>query len=255
MGILRSVALGKSRKSAGDLTFYTRIGVACFRQKPALSPGYKATVPQRMQQKVFQFMKRNIDASGVKAFIDNFLDAKAKSGRSETKMNIFYRNYMPHLVAQKAAIYELADDEMVDNAIFLGTSATNSDKLTSGVLGELTLKTAAAASITMDATILDAIIQKANEQLSAGAEPFTTNTIFLGFFGAASDSETDYVVVPPTNIVPALADGVYTFTTTTATTGIDTSKKVYVAMLIAGTTADQAIDVTRRKFATNSASF
>ena len=163
MGILRSVALGKSRKSAGDLTFYTRIGVACFRQKPALSPGYKATVPQRMQQKVFQFMKRNIDASGVKAFIDNFLDAKAKSGRSETKMNIFYRNFMPHLVAQKAAIYELADNEMVDNSIFLGTSATNSDKLTSGVLGELTLKTAAAASITMDATILDAIIQKANE--------------------------------------------------------------------------------------------
>ena len=32
-------------------------------------------------------------------------------------------------------------------------------------------------------------------------------------------------------------------------------KKVYVAMLIAGATDDQAIDVTRRKFATNSASF
>lgn len=255
MGILRSVALGKSRKSAGELTFYNRIGVACFRQKPARSPGYKPTVPQRMQQAVFRFMKANVDKSGVKNFVDQFYDAKPRTGKSETTFNMFYRAFMPHLVASKKAIYELPAEDIVNNSLFMGTPASNNDILTNGILGALELKSASAASITIDAIVLDAIIAKANQQLSTNDVPFTINNLFMGLFGAKTGSDVDYINVPATNVIPTLADGVYTFDTSGLTKDLDLAKKAYVAMLIGGVAEGGSLDITRRRFATDSASF
>lgn len=253
MGILRSVALGKSRKSAGELTFYQRIGVACFRQKPAKSPGYKSTVPQRMQQSVFRFMKANVDAANLKSFIDIFYDAKPRKGKSETKMNMFYRAFMPHLVAQKANIYELPAEDQVNPAIYLGTPATNNDKLTNGQLGDLVILTGSATSFTMSAVALDQIIDKANTMVSDKSTPFTIDDLFIGLVGADSTSPTGYKTVSPTSITPTLADGIYTFDITAMMQGVDIDTTVYVAMLVAGKDSSGDIDITRRKFATDSA--
>lgn len=253
MGILRSVALGKSRKSAGELTFYQRIGVACFRQKPAKSPGYKSTVPQRMQQSVFRFMKANVDAANLKSFVDIFYDAKPRKGKSETKMNMFYRSFMPHLVAQKAEIYELPAEDQVNPAIYLGTPATNNDKLTNGQLGDLVILTGSATNFTMSAVALDQIIDKANTMVSDKSTPFTINDLFIGLVGVDSTSPTGYKTVSPTSIVPTLAAGIYTFDITALMQGVDINTTVYVAILVAGKDGSGDIDITRRKFATDSA--
>lgn len=255
MGILRSVALGKSRKSAGELTFYNRIGVPCFRQKPARSPGYKSTVPQRMQQAVFRFTKANVDRSGVKAFVDQFYDAKPRKGKSETTFNMFYRAFMPHLVASKKAIYELPAEDIINNALFMGTPDSNNDLLTNGILGSFDLRSADGTSITMDAIVLDAIIAKANQMLSEKDTPFTINDLFLGIFGAKTGSDVDYVLVSATNVTPTLANGVYAFDVSAVAKDLDLTKKAYVAMIVGGVDDAGGLDLTRRHFATDSASF
>lgn len=253
MGILRSVALGKSRKSAGELTFYQRIGVACFRQKPAKSPGYKSSVPQRMQQSVFRFMKANMDAANLKSFVDIFYDAKPRKGKSETKSNMFYRAFMPHLVSEKRAIYELPAEDQVNPSLFLGSPATNNDKLTNGQLGDLVILSGGAESFTMSAVALDQIIDKANTMISDKETPFTINDLFIGLVGADSTSPTGYKTLSPTSIIPTLAGGIYTFNIASLMTGVDVATTVYIAMLVAGKDLQGDIDITRRKFATDSA--
>lgn len=253
MAISRSLATGKSRKSAGDLTYYTRLGVACFRQKPTRSPGYKSSVPQRMQQAVFRFMKQNVDASGVKSFIDTFYDAKARKGKSETKMNMFYRAFMPHMVASKISIYGLSEDSMINPALFLGAPATNKDRLTNGVLGTLILGESTLSSMTISEDFLSQILDKANKLISVSATPYTTDDIFVGIFGASPTMQTGYQLVSPTNIKPTLANGVYTFDISTLTTGMSDNTNVYVALMVAGVDASGGVDVLRRKFATDSA--
>lgn len=253
MGILNSIALGKSRKSAGNVTFYSRIGVSCFRQKPVRSPGYKSSVPQRMQQSVFRFMKANVDASGVKSFIDTFYDAKPRKGKSETKNNMFYRSFMPHLVANKQTIYELPVDDVISPTLFLGTPVTNQDKLTNGQLGVLTLASASLAAMAIDEVALNQIIDKANTLISVNDTPYTINNLFVGVFGAAPDAPQGYKVVQPTNVVPTLADGLYSFDMAALTEGISNASTVYVALMVAGVDASGGIDLMRRKFATDSA--
>lgn len=253
MGILRSVALGKSRKSAGELTFYQRIGVACFRQKPAKSPGYKSSVPQRMQQSVFRFIKANMDVAGLKSFVDLYYDAKPRKGKSETKMNMFYRSFMPHLVAEKPQIYALPIDDLVNPALFLGVAGSSSDKLTNGQLGDLILLSGSAANMTMSATALDQIIDKANTMISGKETPFNTDNLFVGLVGADPTSNTGYKVVEAENIKPTLASDTYTFDLSRVTTGVSLSTNVYVALLVAGKDAQGGIDITRRKFATDTA--
>lgn len=253
MGILRSVALGKSRKSAGELTFYNRIGVACFRQKPTLSPGYKPSVPQRMQQSVFRFFKKNMDAAGLKPFIDTFYDAKPRKGKSETVSNMFYREFMPHVVAEKAAVYALSDADQISPALFLGTPETNRDRLTQGQLGDMTILSGSAESMTMAASDLDQIIAKANTLISSNDTPFTIDNVFVGVFGAAPGTPTGYRATAPTAITPTLADGVYTFDISTLASGLDINVSAYAVLLIAGKTTEGQVDITRRKFATSSA--
>lgn len=253
MGILRSVALGKSRKSAGELTFYQRIGVSCFRQKPSKSPGYKSSVPQRMQQSVFRFMKANMDAANLKSFVDLYYDAKPRKGKSETKMNMFYRAFMPHLVNSKLAIYELPTDNLVAPGLYLGTPSENNDKLTNGQLGDLTLLSGDAASFTMSSVALDQIIDKANTLISAKETPFTINDLFVGLVAADETSNTGYRTVTAASIIPTLADNVYTFDISSIAAGINVGVTAYVALLVAGKDSQGDIDVTRRKFATDSA--
>lgn len=253
MGILRSVALGKSRKSAGELTFYQRIGVSCFRQKPSKSPGYKSSVPQRMQQSVFRFMKANMDAANLKSFVDLFYDAKPRKGKSETKMNMFYRAFMPHLVNSKLAIYELPTDDLVAPGLYLGTPSMNNDKLTNGQLGDLTILSGDASAFTMSSVALDQIIDKANTLISDKETPFTINDLFVGLVAADETSNTGYRTITAASIIPTLANNVYTFDISTIASGINIGVTAYVALLVAGKDAQGDIDITRRKFATDSA--
>lgn len=63
MTVFNSIIAGKARKSAGNATFYTRLGVNCYRQKPSPKENQTYTVNQLKQQKVYKFMKANIDGA------------------------------------------------------------------------------------------------------------------------------------------------------------------------------------------------
>ena len=251
MGILNSVALGKSRNSAGNITFYNRIGVGCFRQKAGVSPNYKPTVAQQMQQKVFKFIKANIDASGVMALLRITYDAKAKAGKSQTMYNMFYKSFTPHIVAQKPAIYGLTEDDLVDPAIFLGAPAAHDDIFSNGVLGALSVKSSYIDEVAVDAVVLNNLIAKANSMLSVSDTPFTTNDCFVSLFGASNSTENGYEAVFPTNVVPTLEENVYTFNIATLSGSISSSVASYMVLTLAKRSG-ATIDSTKRMFSTDS---
>lgn len=251
MGILNSVALGKSRNSAGNITFYNRIGVGCFRQKAGVSPNYKPSVAQQMQQKVFKFIKANIDASGVMALLRITYDAKAKAGKSQTMYNMFYKSFTPHIVAQKAAIYELNEDELVQPVTFIGAPSSHSDIFSNGVLGTLAVQAASTSTVTVDATVLDNLIAKANSMLSSSDAPFTINDCFVSVFGASNAEGGGYQIVFPTKVEPALSEGTYTFTISTLTGSIAKTAAAYFTLTLAKPSGD-GMDATKRKFSTDS---
>ena len=153
MGILNSVALGKSRNSAGNITFYNRIGVGCFRQKAGVSPNYKPTAAQQMQQRVFKFIKANIDASGVMSLLRIIYDAKPKAGKSQTMYNMFYKSFTPHVVASKPAIFDLPIDRLENPAIFLGLAGAHTDIFSNGVLGALPVSGVTETSVSIEASV------------------------------------------------------------------------------------------------------
>ena len=251
MGILNSVALGKSRNSAGNITFYNRIGVGCFRQKAGVAPNYKPTVAQQMQQRVFKFIKANIDASGVMALLRITYDAKAKAGKSQTMYNMFYKSFTPHIVGQKPAIYDLSEDAMIDPAIFIGAPAAHNDIFSNGVLGALAVKSAKVDSVVVDATVLDNLIAKANTMLSASDVPFTINDCFVSIFGADSGSDSGYKIVFPTKVQPNLGGGAYTFDIAALTSSLSASVASYF-MLTLAKSSGSAIDMTKRRFSADS---
>lgn len=251
MGILNSVALGKSRNSAGNITFYNRIGVGCFRQKAGVSPNYKPTVAQQMQQRVFKFIKANIDASGVMALLRLVYDAKAKAGKSQTMYNMFYKSFTPHIVTQKPAIYELTEDNLVDPAIFLGAPGSHSDIFSNGVLGSLAVKSATREEVAIDATVLGNLVDKANAMLSASDTPFTVNDCFVSIFGANSDSDKDYQIVFPAKVQPSLSEGAYTFDIHALTGSLSSSVASYFVLTLAKSSGS-AIDTTKRRFSVDS---
>lgn len=255
MGILNSVLVGKSRKSAGNITTYQRIGVSCFRQKPTLSPGYKPTVPQLMQQKVFKFFKQNLDASGLMSIVNLYFDAKPRKGKSETRYNMFYRSFMPHLVAEKKAIYELDDDALVDASVFMGTSADNNDNLIQGVLGALNIVSNSAGSLVVSAAALDDLIARANRNLGSSDTPFTTNNFFLAVVGVDKTTSTKMYVGAAANVVPSLASNNYTFNLATEYAKINAANKGYVCLMLAGKTSGGDIDANARAFSTDSIPF
>lgn len=251
MGILNSVALGKSRNSAGNITFYNRIGVGCFRQKAGVSPNYKPTVAQQMQQRVFKFVKANIDASGIMALLKLTYDAKPKAGKSQTMYNMFYKSFMPHVVMQKPAIYELAEDNLVNPAIFLGTPANHSDIFSNGVLGALPVVSSSVDGVVVDAVVLDSLISKANSMLSAGDMPFSVNDCFMSIFGASKSADGGYEVVFPTKVTPTQGDGTYKFDVSSISGSVSPSAAAYIVLTLAKSSG-KTIDTTKRMFSTDS---
>ena len=251
MGILNSVALGKSRNSAGNITFYNRIGVGCFRQKAGVSPNYKPTVAQQMQQKAFKFIKANLDASGVMALLRQTYDAKPKAGKSQTMYNMFYKSFTPHIVMQKPAIYELTENQLVDPAIFLGAPGAHNDIFSNGVLGAFAVKSADPDKVVVDAVVLDNLIAKANAMLSASDTPFTINDCFVSLFGANKSAENGYEIVFPTNVVPSLAEGSYTLDISTLSGSLSSSAASYMVLTLAKKSG-ASIDSTKRMFSADS---
>lgn len=251
MGILNSVALGKSRNSAGNITFYNRIGVGCFRQKAGVSPNYKPTTAQQMQQKVFKFIKANLDASGVMALLKLTYDAKPKAGKSQTMYNMFYKSFTPHIVMQKPAIYDLTEDDMVNPAIFLGAPASHNDIFSNGVLGALPVVSASVDGVVVDAVVLDSLISKANSMLSAGDTPFTINDCFASIFGASKGAEGGYEVVFPTKVTPSLSGGAYNFDVSSISGSVASSAASYFVLTLAKSSGS-AIDMTKRMFSADS---
>ena len=251
MGILNSVALGKSRNSAGNITFYNRIGVGCFRQKAGVSPNYKPTVAQQMQQRVFKFIKANIDASGVMALLRITYDAKPKAGKSQTMYNMFYRSFTPHVVGQKPAIYDLTDDNLVDPAIFLGAPASHNDIFSNGVLGALPVVSSSVDGVVVDATVLDNIVAKANSMLSASDMPFTTNDFFVSIFGASKSADGGYEVVFPTKVTPTKEGGTYKFDVASISASVSPSAAAFIMLTLAKSSGN-TIDMTKRMFSTDS---
>lgn len=251
MGILNSVALGKSRNSAGNITFYNRIGVGCFRQKAGVSPNYKPTTAQQMQQKVFKFIKANLDASGVMALLKLTYDAKPKAGKSQTMYNMFYKSFTPHIVMQKPAIYALADDDMVNPAIFLGSPASHNDIFSNGVLGALPVVSASVDGVVVDAVVLDSLIDKANALLSASDTPFTINDCFASIFGASKGADGGYEVVFPTKVTPSLSDGAYKFDVSSISASVSPSAAAFFVLTLAKSSGS-ALDMTKRMFSADS---
>ena len=251
MGILNSVALGKSRNSAGNITFYNRIGVGCFRQKAGVSPNYKPSVAQQMQQRVFKFIKANIDNSGVMALLKLTYAAKPKAGKSQTMYNMFYKSFTPHIVMQKPSIYELTEDNLVNPAIFLGTPASHNDIFSNGVLGALPVVSSSVDGVAVDAVVLDSLISKANSMLSAGDIPFTTNDCFVSIFGASKSADGGYEVVFPTKVTPTQSDGAYKFDVSSISASVSPSAACYMVLTLAKSSG-KTIDTTKRMFSTDS---
>lgn len=255
MAIFQSIVFEKGRKSAGNATFYRRIGVQIARSKPLPKENPTFTTAQRKQQKVFKFMKANVDASNVISIVNMMYDAKPRSGKSETKYNMFYRSFMPHIVAQKEQIWELENDALVDNSIFLGTSDEGADKLINGILGNLTFNSMSAATLTISAAIMDNIIAKANAQLSEGATPFTTDNVFIAVVGAPTGSTVGYSITAPTKVTLTESDADYSISVSTLTEGMDSAKNIYFIMAIGYAGTGGALDTEQRYFCTDSAVF
>lgn len=251
MGILNSVALGKSRNSAGNITFYNRIGVGCFRQKAGVSPNYKPTAAQQMQQRVFKFVKSNIDASGVMSLLRIVYDAKPKAGKSQTMYNMFYKSFMPHVVMAKPAIFDLPIDRLESPAIFLGAAGAHSDIFCNGVLGALPVSEVTETSVSIEASVLDSVIAKANSYLSMTDEPFTANDVHVSLFGESKTAASGYGIVYPTSVTPSLSGGSYTLDLTSLMSDFVLSTALYMTVTLAKSKGG-AIDMTRRYFSTDS---
>lgn len=251
MGILNSVALGKSRKSAGNITFYKRLGVGCFRQKPSANPSYRPSIAQSMQQKVFKFFKANVDASAIQSLLKLTFDAKSKAGKSQTMYNMFYKSFMPHIVAQKSTIYELGEEDLVNPALFLGAAGSHNDAISKGVLGLPSISIVEGNKFTIDAAILDEMLNKANTMSARADSAFTINDIFVSIVSAKAGEKSAFNIVYPSHVQPTLNDAVYEFDLSSIVANADKAINIYAVITVAHSKAD-AIDTTKRYFSTDS---
>ena len=62
MGIIVNGFLIGSKKSAGGINFYKRMGKTCFRNKPTLSKDYVPSSAQMLQRNVLKFCGNPADA-------------------------------------------------------------------------------------------------------------------------------------------------------------------------------------------------
>lgn len=254
MAIFNSIIAGTSRKSAGNATFYQRLGTNCFRQKPVPKEGRTYSVNQLKQQKLYKFIKANIDAGFMKPFIDIVYDAKRKSGKGQTKMNMFYQNVMPQLVAQRDALYELPENDLVSSEKFFGTGQEMGGKFSKGSLGSCAVASLTKSVATIPAAALDNYLAVANASLSPSDTPFTIDDVFVAMI--TSDAEgSGYVITYPEKIKPTAAESNYTIATTT----LPWPDNLTIAtnfILIIGRAGDAgSLDTSQKYFCTDSVYF
>lgn len=254
MAIFNSIIAGTSRKSAGNATFYQRLGTNCFRQKPVPKEGRTSSVNQLKQQKLYKFIKANIDAGFMKPFIDIVFDAKRKSGKGQTKMNMFYQNVMPQLVAQRDAIYALSEQELVNAETFFGSGQNIGEKFSKGSLGSCAVATLTKTAATIPAAALDNYLAVANASLSPSDTPFTLDNVFVAMI-TANAAGNGFVITYPTAIKPTAAGSNYTIDTTT----LPWEKQVIVAtnfiLIIGNKGAGTSLDASQKYFCTDSVYF
>lgn len=254
MAIFNSIIAGTSRKSAGNATFYQRLGTNCFRQKPVPKEGRTYSVNQLKQQKLYKFMKANIDAGFMKPFVDIVFDAKRKSGKGQTKMNMFYQNVMPQLVAQRDAIYELAEDELVNSETFFGTGKETGGKFSKGSLGACAIATLTKEAATIPAAALDNYLAVANASLSPSDTPFTTANVFVAMI--TSDAEgSGYMITYPTKIAPTVSGANYTIATTTLPWPENLTIATNIILVIGRAGEGTSLDSSQKYFCTDSVYF
>lgn len=254
MAIFNSIIAGTSRKSAGNATFYQRLGTNCFRQKASPKEGRTYSVNQLKQQKLYKFIKANIDAGFLKPFIDIVFDAKRKSGKGQTKMNMFYQNVMPQLVAQRDAIYELAEDAMVNSEKFFGVSQEISGKFSKGSLGACAVASLTKSLATIPGSAMENYLAIANASLAPSDTPFTINDVFVAM--VTSDAKgSGYVVTYPTQIQPKAADANYTINTSTLPWPEQPTIASHFILIIGRTGTGSSLDTTQKYFCTDSVFF
>lgn len=251
MSILNSIVVGKARNKAGSAVFYTRMGVPCFREKAVLSKNRSYSAAQLAQQKVYKFFKTNLDVFGLMPIVNMLFDQKASSGKGQTKYNLFYKAFLPHIQAQRDEIAQLEDSEMRSAALFFRQPSGYDDKIIEGVLGSsgatLASDTSGDATLTMDALAVQGLLDKANAKLSAGDALFTIDNIFVGsIVQGTNDADTIAITMPKkatadtagTGIEMDLATGTSQGTAIYAliavgypdeSSNLDTSKKFYSA--------------------------
>lgn len=254
MAIFNSIIAGISRKSAGNATFYQRLGTNCFRQKPVPKEGRTYSVNQLKQQKLYKFIKANIDAGFLKPFIDVVFDAKRKSGKGQTKMNMFYQNVMPQLVAQRNEIYELAEDAMIDPEMFFGTGYAGEKRFSKGSLGACAVSALTKTEATIPVAALENYLAVANTSLSPSDTPFTINDVFIAMIigNAAGDG---YDIAYPTKALPVAADGSYTIDTSKMPWNTQPTVASNFILIIGRAGTSSALDTAQKYFCTDSVYF
>lgn len=254
MAIFNSIIAGTSRKSAGNATFYQRLGTNCFRQKPVPKEGRTFSVNQLKQQKLYKFIKANIDAGFLKPFIDIVFDAKRKSGKGQTKMNMFYQNVMPQLVAQRDAIYKLAEDALVNSETFFGTGQEGGGKFSKGSLGACAIATLTKAAATIPAAALENYLAVANASLSPSDTPFTTTDVFVA--AVMSDATgSGFVTFYPTKVKPTLSGSNYSIPTTTLPWPENLTIATNIILVIGRAGEGTSLDASQKYFCTDSVYF
>lgn len=254
MAIFNSIIAGTSRKSAGNATFYQRLGTNCFRQKPVPKEGRSFSVNQLKQQKLYKFIKANIDAGFIKPFIDIVFDAKRKSGKGQTKMNMFYQNVMPQLVAQRDEIYELAEDNLVSSETFFGTGKELGGKFSKGSLGACAVATLTNTAATIPAAALDNYLAVANASLSPSDTPFTTANVFVAMI-TSDAAGSGYVITYPTKVEPTVSGSNYSIPTTTLPWPKNLTIASNIILIIGRAGEGTSLDSSQKYFCTDSVYF
>ena len=202
MGILNSIVVGKARNKAGSAVFYTRMGVPCFREKAVTSKNRSFSTTQLAQQKLYKFVKQNLDAFGIMPVVNQLFDMKSAAGKGQTTYNLFYKAFLPHIQAQREQISALADDELVSADLFFLQPEGYNDRLIEGVLGssggELSSDDSGNVELNISALAVQGLLEKANAKLSANDTPFTIENIFIGSITQTTANGNTIAIVNPT---------------------------------------------------------
>lgn len=253
MGILNSIVVGKARNKAGSAVFYTRMGVPCFREKAVLSKNRSYSAAQLAQQKVYKFIKTNLDAFGLMSVVNVLFDQKASSGKGQTKYNLFYKAFIPHIQAQRDEIAQLDDSEMKSASLFLRQPAGYDDRIIEGVLGSsgatLTSASTGDATLTMDALAVQGLLDKANAKLSAGDALFTIDNIFVGSIVQGSNDEDTMAITMPKK---ATADSAGTGIDMEVATGTTKDTAIYALIAVGYADTSSNLDTSKKFYSADS---